>query len=216
MENRHKGNAQVTDTDDFAEAEQPNGPERRCVVTGRVLPKAQLLRFAVGPDGQVVVDLNQRLPGRGIWLLPERDVVHTAIGKKAFARAAKRQVQVAPDLADQIEHLLLERCLNTLGMARRAGQAVAGYEKVRAEITAKRAGLVLEASDGSPDGVGRMRALATGLPVVDVLTGAELGNIFGRDVTVHATLAKGALARNLVDQAGRLAGFRKGQLGSEG
>ena len=198
----------VEDQTDFADQDQPKGPERRCIVTGQILPKSQLLRFAVSPDAEVVVDINQRLPGRGIWLSPQRDVVNTAIAKKAFARSAKQQVKVAADLADRIEAMLVERCLSTLGMARRAGRAIAGYEKVRAEILAGRAGVLLEASDGAQDGVARMRALSAGLPVVNLLNSAELGGVFGRDATVHGVMARGNLARNLVEQAGFLAGFR--------
>ena len=187
----------------------PKGPERRCIVTGQILAKSQLLRFVVSPDGEVVADVAGRLPGRGIWLCPLRDVVNTAVGKKLFARAAKRQVQVAADLADRIESLLVGRCLSTLGMARRSGRAIAGNEKVRAEIIAGRAGVVLEASDGAADGVSRMRALASGLPVVDLLDSAELGSVFGRETTVHGVVAPGVLARNLVEQAAFLAGFRQ-------
>ena len=202
---------------DPADADQPQGPERRCIVTGQVQPKQDLLRCVVGPDGQLVVDLAYKLPGRGIWLSPRRDVVNTALAKKAFARAAKRQVLVAADLADQIEALLVGRCLNTLGMARRAGKAVAGYEKVRAEITAHRAGLVIEASDGSADATARMRALGNGLPVVDQLTCGELGSVFGRETTVHAVLTKGVFVPKLQDQARFLAGFRRSViLGCEG
>ena len=198
----------MEDGTDFADQDQPQGPERRCIVTGHILPKSQLLRFVVAPDGQVVVDINQRLPGRGIWLSPTRDVVNTALAKKAFARSAKRQVTVAADLAERLETLLVERCLSTLGMARRAGKAIAGYEKVRAEILAGRAGILLEASDGAHDGTARMRALSNGLPVVDLLTSSELGAIFGREATVHGCMSRGNLARNLLEQAGFLAGFR--------
>ena len=217
MVNRHK----VWDVDeatlDPADADQPQGPERRCIVTGLVQPKADLLRLVVGPEGQLVVDLARKLPGRGIWLSPRRDVINTAMAKKAFARAAKRQVLVAADLADQIESLLVGRCLNNLGMARRAGQAIAGYEKVRAEITARRAGMVIEASDGSVEATARMRALGSGLPVVDLFTSSELGEVFGRETTVHAVLTRGVFVPKLLDLARFLAGFRSSTiLGCEG
>jgi len=198
---------------DASDEDELKGPDRRCIVTHQILPKSQLLRFAISPDGDVVADMNQRLPGRGIWLCPRRDVVNTAVGKKLFARAAKQQVQVPADLADRIEALLVVRCLSTLGMARRSGRAIAGYEKVRAEILAGRAGVLLEASDGAADGVARMRSLATGLPVVDLLNSAELGSVFGRDATVHGVVAPGGLAKKLVEQAGFLAGFRKDTIG---
>jgi len=145
----------MTEEQDGCDDQAQTGPERRCVVTGQILPKSRLLRFVVSPDGEVVADVAGRLPGRGIWLCPSRDVVNTALGKKLFARAARRQVRVPDDLADRIEVMLVSRCLSTLGMARRSGQAVAGYEKVRAEILAGRARVLVEASDGAKDGSAR-------------------------------------------------------------
>src|SRR5437870_12059149 len=45
---------------------------RRCVVTRAVLPKAALVRFVVGPTGEIVPDVAARLPGRGLWVKAER------------------------------------------------------------------------------------------------------------------------------------------------
>jgi uncharacterized protein len=212
MTESHSKGAEVENTDQvdcaFEDEPEPKGPERKCVATGQILPKTQLLRFVISPDQEIVVDVAQRLPGRGIWLYPSRDVVNTAVSKKIFAKVARRQVKVPADLAEKIEALLVGRCLSTLGMARRAGRAIAGHEKVRAEILAGRAGLVLVASDGAEDGVKRMRSLATGLPVVAVLNSQELGGVFGREATVHGVISRGDFAKGLVEQAAFLSGFR--------
>ena len=184
------------------------GPERRCVVTGEVRPKAELLRFVLAPTGEVVPDLGAGLPGRGIWLSARRDVVNTALAKRLFARAARRAAIVPDDLADRVEDLLARRCLDALGLARRAGQAVCGYEKVRAEIKARRAAVLIEARDAAADGRGKMRALATGLPVVELFDAAELGGVFGRETAVHVAMAPGGLADRLLRETALLAGFR--------
>jgi predicted RNA-binding protein YlxR (DUF448 family) len=198
--------------DDGLRHEIETGPRRRCVATGEVQPKDELLRFVVGPDGSVVPDLSATLPGRGIWLSPRRDVVNTAVAKRMFARAARRPVTVPDDLAARIEDLLVRRCLDTLGLARRAGQAVCGYEKVRAELGAGRAALLVQARDAAEDGRARMRAAATGLPVIEVFDGAELGAVFGREAAVHVCLSPGKLALRLRQDADRLAGFRAGNV----
>ena len=44
-------------------AERADGPERKCIVTGDVQPKSGLIRFVIGPDGQVV-DVRHCRPGR--------------------------------------------------------------------------------------------------------------------------------------------------------
>lgn len=196
---------------DWAEEEQPeSGPNRRCVATGTVRPKDELLRFVVSPAGEVVPDIEQRLPGRGIWLSARRDVVNTAVGKRLFAKAARRAVTAPEDLADRVHAALLRRCLDALGLARRAGQAVCGFEKVKAELKAGRAAALVEARDAAEDGRAKMRALAPAVPLVEVFDAAELGMPFGRDQAVHVALAPGGLARRLVREAGLLAGFRDG------
>src|SRR3546814_1574277 len=99
-------------------------------------------------------------------------------------------------------------------MARRAGQEVAGFEKVRAWLKGGRAGVLLEAADGAPEGRAKLRALVPQVPVVDLLRAAELGAAFGREQAVHVVLAPGGLATKLNEEAARLAGFRS-EIGSD-
>ena len=206
--------ADVPEDADFADGEdspwepEETGPNRRCIASGQVLPVESLIRFVVSPDGSVVPDLESRLPGRGIWLSASRDMVNTATAKNLFSKAARRKIVAPPDLADIIERLLSRRCLDILGLARRAGQAIVGYEKVRAELKSGRGAVLIAASDGSADGRDKIRALAPKLPLVVVLRADELGAIFGRDHAVHVLLSRGKLADRLLVDATRLAGFR--------
>ena len=103
-------------------AQTAASPQRRCIASGEVRDRARLLRFVIGPDGTVVPDIDERLPGRGLWLTPRRDIVATAAAKGLFAKAARRRVVLPSDLAGEVEQLLRARCLALLGLARRAGQ----------------------------------------------------------------------------------------------
>jgi predicted RNA-binding protein YlxR (DUF448 family)/ribosomal protein L30E len=183
------------------------GPNRRCIATFRVGPAEGMIRFVVGPDLAIVPDIEARLPGRGMWLSARRDVVNSAVAKSAFAKAARQKVTVAPDLADRLESLLRRRCLDLLGLARRAGQVVSGLEKVRAELKSGRGAVLLAARDGSKDGTQKVRALAPHLPLVTALSAEELGAAFGRDHTVHGLILPGNLAKRLLIDADRLAGM---------
>jgi predicted RNA-binding protein YlxR (DUF448 family) len=188
---------------------EPSGPLRRCIATRAVQPKGSLLRFVVGPDGTVVPDLENRLPGRGLWLTPRRDIVAAAARKNLFAKAARSPVRVPPDLPEQVERLLARRCLDLVGLSRRAGQAVAGFEKVRGWIGSGRAGILLAASDGAAEGSRKLRASAPDLPVIELFSSAELAAALGRgSTTVHAAVAPGGFADRLAAEAGRLAGMR--------
>lgn len=183
-------------------------PERRCLVTREVYPKSRLVRFVAAPDGEIVPDVEARLPGRGLWLCARSDIVGRAVARNMFARALKQPVRVADDLPARVEARLAERCLALLGLARRAGQAVAGWERVRGLVDAGGAGVVVFATDGAPGARDKLRRLARGVPVIGLFPGQAIGRIFDRDHVVHAAVARGRLAQQLIEESGRLAGFR--------
>ncbi len=182
--------------------------QRRCIVSGEVKETRDLVRFVVAPDGAVVPDVAERLPGRGMWLSASREMVGAACAKGLFAKAARAKVSVADDLADQTETLLARRCLDLLGLARRARQAVLGFEKVRTVISAGGAILLIEARDGADHGKAKLRRLGNGLPVVELFSSAELSLAFGRENVIHAALAPGRLADRFLAETVRLAEFR--------
>jgi hypothetical protein len=187
-------------------------------MTRQRLPKQQMIRFVVGPDRLLVPDLAARLPGRGIWLSASGDVIEGQYAKgdgyrqlvRAFARAARGPVMVPPDLPVVLETALIRRIGELLGLARRAGQAVAGYEKAREMVRARRAQLVLQACDGSVMERARfLSGVGEDISVADPLPGAALGRVFGRDYVVHAAIAPGRLAESLCIEVARLAGLRR-------
>ncbi len=183
-------------------------PLRKCIVTGSEKPKTDLIRFVVGPDGNVVPDLEGKLPGRGLWLSAERDVVNTACAKRVFAKAARCKAEAPEDLADRLESLLVERCIGLLGMARRSGSVVAGFEKVRAYLQEDKAGLILAAREGAEGGRRKVRNWAPDLIEWDRLTGFELAQALGRETVIHVAVARGPLADRLAKECKRLEGFR--------
>jgi predicted RNA-binding protein YlxR (DUF448 family)/ribosomal protein L30E len=189
---------------DAEEAE--SGPLRRCIVTRARLEKPQMIRFVLGPEGEIVPDLAATLPGRGLWLSASRDVLETARLRGAFGRAARASVRVPPDLLALVRLGLARRIGETLGLARRAGQAVAGFQKAGEWLRAGRAALLVQASDGSAEECRRFAALPA-MPVVAPLPAGVLGPLFGREHVVHVALAKGRLAERVQIDAARLAGL---------
>lgn len=170
-----------------------------------------MLRFVVGPDRIVVADLAGRLPGRGLWLSARRDVVELARTKGTFARAARGQVTVPPDLLSALGAALERRVGEHIGLARRAGQAVSGFTKAREWLDDGRAGLVVQAADGSEDECRRLLGGHAGrVKAIRVLDAARLGALFGRDHAVHVALAAGRLAESVRIEADRLSGLRGG------
>ena len=186
------------------------GTSRRCLVTGAIRPKTELLRFVVDPQGQIVPDIAGKLPGRGLWVTAQRAIVSEASSKRVFARAAKAPVVVAEGFEDRVAALLVQRCIDILGLARRSGLAVAGFVRVKEALTAGKMALLVEATDAAADGQEKLAALAPSLPRVAWLDARELGVAFGREHTVHVALGKGRLADLFIAEARRLQGFRAG------
>jgi hypothetical protein len=188
--------------------------ERRCIVTGEVRGQAQLIRFVVSPDGQVTPDLAAKLPGRGIWVSADRVILERAIAKNHFSKAARASVKADPGLADLVEKQIVSRMMGDLGMARRSGAIVTGFDSVtRAMQDHPKPALLIEARDGAADGRRKLlnfaRAHGVQLAVLDCLTNDELSLALGLGNVIHAALKPGSLAQKLMFEAGRLSGFRQ-------
>ena len=182
------------------------GPLRRCIMTRQTLPKEQMIRFVIGPMRELVPDPGGRLPGRGLWLVAQDDVLRKALKQGAFAKAARGSVGVPGDLGAFIVSGLRQRVRDFLGLARRSGEAVAGREAVLDWLRHGKVALLVQASDGSP----AERSRLTGgreLPTLTPLTAAELGGIFGRERAVHVAVSPGRMVSSLQAETARLAGF---------
>ena len=107
----------------------PAGPMRTCIATGVEGAPETMIRFVVGPEGEVVPDLARRLPGRGMWVQAERAALERAVEKKLFSRAARAPVKAAADLV-----------------------------KVEQMIGRHQAGLLVVADDADGDGLQKLRA----------------------------------------------------------
>ncbi len=203
----------MTATASIIEHDNDELRERRCIVTGEVLPEGRLIRFVADPDGRVVPDIAAKLPGRGMWVSADRKSLEKAIAKKLFSRAAKKPVTADGELPARVERLLASRMADDLGLARRAGAAILGFDQVAAALAEKNPpALLVEASDGAADGRRKLIAVAWAQgfkpKVIDCLNSQELGLALGRENVVHAALKSGQLAERLEMNAGRLAGFR--------
>ena len=184
--------------------------ERRDLVTHEVMDESRLIRFVAAPDGSVVPDLGRKLPGRGMWVAADRTSIETAAKKNLFSRSAKTRLQAPADLADTVERLLYRRCLDQLGLARREGVLISGFEKSAAAIRAGKAAWVIEACDGASDGRGKLLALARHqtAKVCGIFSADDLSLALGLENAIHAVLLYGGRADRWTIEVERLAGFK--------
>lgn len=206
-----------------ADIELDSGPrggerERLCVVTRKVRPEADLIRFVVGPDGEAVPDLKRKLPGRGVWVTATQAALGDAIKRKAFARGFKREVRLPADLVGRTGDLLERAALDALAIAGKAAQVVTGFAKVEAALAHDQVVALLHAAEAAPDGVRKLDAALRRrdggtTPVVRILSSAQLDLALGRPNVVHAALLAGPSSETFLARIKRLQRFRTGDLG---
>ncbi len=168
--------------------------------------QAAMIRFVIGPEAQVVPDVKAKLPGRGLWLSARREVLEAAMARRVFAKAARQPVAVSVDLAEHVDDLLVRHVLDFVGLGRRAGVVIFGYERVVAAVKAGQISFLIEAYDGFP---GRgLRHLGDILPVVRLFNFRALGAALGRSEVVRVAVKTGHMAEILLLEASRLACYR--------
>ena len=182
--------------------------ERKCLVNQESGPKAGLIRFVTSPDGVVVPDILEKLPGRGYYVTSDLYVLEEALKRKVFARGARTQVAVPDNLILEIDRQLARRVVDLVSIARKAGRAVTGFEKVKGWLAEGRAKVLLQASDGSERGKGKLWTPEGGR-FFGCLTAQELGLAFGRGHAIHCALSGGKLSERVVSEAARLRGLRE-------
>lgn len=190
-------------------ADKQAGPQRRCLVTRRCGSKESLIRFVVGPDNRVQPDIAAKLPGRGIWLSADRDVVNTACDGNLFARGFRAAVSVDAEMTRRVEALVAKRCLGLLGLARRAGDVTLGFEQVSEALASGAAGVAVIAVEAAINSRRKIERAAGETPVCALFTAGELAQALGREHVIYAAVTKGRNAARLMVEAGRLAGFRR-------
>ena len=194
-------------------------PERTCVLTGKIKHSGHMIRFVDGPEGEIVPDVAQKLPGRGVWVTADKALIDSALVDKRFvramSRALKRQVkedQISVDLSARIEKLISKRLLGRLGLEKAAGRIVTGNEKVKSILKNQPSSVVmlLQARDASADGRSQMSVIARAVEVKEVglFDREELSMALGRDNVVHAVLLKGGVLDQIEADLIRLGGFK--------
>jgi predicted RNA-binding protein YlxR (DUF448 family) len=195
------------------EDEGVEGPLRRCIATGATQTPEEMVRFVATPSGAVVPDVAHKLPGRGMWVTSSREALTKAASKGLFSKAAKAPLLIPPTLVDDVERLLVKRLQDHLGLAKRAGVLVLGFQKVEEAFQSRKAkvDVLVEASDSGPADRAKLIKWAQRVGTVSVigcLSAEEIGLALGRESVVHAALTSHPLAARIIAEAKRLGGFR--------
>jgi len=183
-------------------------PQRTCLGCRQAVDQDQLIRFVRSPDGEIVVDLRGRLPGRGAYLCNSRDCIEAALRRRQFDRAFRqecREVSVE-QLTIGISRELLAHLGSLLGMARKSAKFIAGSNAVLDALSRKAPlAVVVLAKDISPQ-IGekvRHKAALQKIETTNLFDKLELGRILGRAERSVVGLPDGKLAEAFLDDLHR-------------
>ena len=119
-----------------------------CIVTGYPLDcKQGRIRLVVDPDQNIVPDINQELDASSsLWVTCNERILTEAVEKHILSHY-NGEVSLDPLLPERIERLLRKKSLHMLSMAKKAGQIVNGYEKVKTLLQENNTKLLIQAQD---------------------------------------------------------------------
>ena len=165
--------------------------ERKCIATGVVQPKEELLRFVVTEDSRLLPDFNKKIPGRGLYVSNSRQALAKALKGNLFVKAVHRSLK--------IEKLLYKKGLDSLNLAVKAGALVSGFEKVKDKLEKGQVAFIIQAQDAAPDGCRKLEKQAEGLEVLRPYLSADLDAALDRVSTVHLAVLKGPMQKMVYD-----------------
>ncbi|MFT3732789.1 MAG: RNA-binding protein [Hyphomicrobium sp.] len=202
---------------DRTEEDSVAGSERLCAVTRQSHDARDLIRFVLSPDGIVVPDLDRRLPGRGVWIGCDRNLVEKAVRTQAFSKSLKTKAEAPPDLADRVDALIVKRVAGALSLANKAGLAIAGFEKVFSALDKGPVRAIVHGADAAADGCSKIDRKYKAIQadrgqraaIVNVLTIEQMSLSIGRGSVVHAALIPGGLSDRFLEEAERLCRYRR-------
>lgn len=77
---------------------------RKCVASGEMKPKKELIRIVRSNEGEVSIDLTGKKSGRGAYLTLDRDIIEVA--KKKNVLANHLSASIDPSIYEQLLELV--------------------------------------------------------------------------------------------------------------
>lgn len=186
-------------------------PQRSCLACRQVKEKGELLRFVLDPDRALLVDLQARLPGRGAYTCFRQGCLEDAIRRKQFARAFKGPVVhgTVEELTELVMFRMTERIASYIALANKAGKVITGSDMVEDAIRKQEVGLVIIATDVSPDIGEKISRLATRvqLPCYRALTKDRIGGLVGKGLRSAVAICKSGFVQAIGNEIERLRNF---------
>lgn len=153
---------------------EKNRFQRTCIGCYNKKSKDELIRMVLSPQKDIVIDLDSKLPGRGIYLCPSQDCLTEAVKRKKVISKEALRVEIIKKLEAKIAALI--------GLSYKAGKAVSGQAKLIKALETKKIKLLLLANDIGKNLQRRYLFLASkeGIRPYYIFDTSRLGELLGK------------------------------------
>ena len=184
---------------------------RKCIITGEVKPKSELLRFTVLKNGDFIPDFNKKFSGKGVYISNSKSLMEKAFKTIRIGKLLHCNVNPYPDLADLVEKILAAKGLEALNLARKSGKLVLGFEKVKDCILKNKVAFVVEAFDAGNDGKEKINALCKdNTEKFELYDSATLDRAFNHDTTIYLAVLKSEISAMVYENLKRYENYLNG------
>lgn len=157
------------------------GPVRTCVASRQRHPREDLVRLVAAPDGTIIVDYRGKLPGRGVWVLPEAKSLAMLDKRKGFIEKKLGATLDVDGVRVQLREHVLHGVREGITFAAAAGVLIGGRDRLELALRQERVELVAVADDAAERTVRGLRAVGGDVPFIGIpVNSAALGDLVGR------------------------------------
>ncbi len=182
--------------------------QRTCVACRQTRDKNLLVRYVVAPDGAILVDYRQRLPGRGSYTCFSVECMQDAVKKNSFQRSFKGKCEKvsADELHQQLITALDQKIFGLIGMSKKSGQYKTGTNVVLESLRKGNSLAVVVIAKDISEAIGsKIEALAQKNKIycIRLYNKQIIGQVLGKEERSVVAISSGLLANSLLNELHR-------------
>ena len=167
------------------------------------------LKLHLSQDGELIPDVLGKIRGSGFCINFDKNELKKLISDRFKMLDNKEIAQKYTKIQKIIIQQIKKKILSKLSLARKSGNALSGFEKVREAIASKKKVYILfHATDGSKKELNRMLSGSTPPLIITLFDSEELGKIFNRASVAHSCIVEKGLAESFELDLKKLEGIQ--------
>lgn len=83
---------------------------RKCIVTGKIVPINQLIRFVIKKDGSILLEKKEKIYGRGAYCLKDKSIIDELFKRRILNKSFKTNIssQIYDELRKEVDEYVKE------------------------------------------------------------------------------------------------------------